>query len=198
MSADGGAVNPPSHPPETRPRLQDTDPVAAAVSRLTASRAVLLGVLSPDAGAAQDGREGRARSPWRRWQRQLRRWPVVGLALQALRLRWQQHPLHAPLEALLDESRLQVVPLIRRHPVATVALAAMAGAGLMLLRPWRHAWLIDPVRHLPGQATRWMLQQLGEAPMQAALASLFMMATATSSPPAPEPPISDSPDRSIP
>ena len=188
----------PGQPVGELPREPDIDPVAAAVLRLTASRAVLLGVLSPDTGDDAGSREGRARSPWRRWQRQLRRWPVVGLALQALRLRWQQHPLHAPLEALLDESRQQVLPLLRRHPVATVALAAAAGAGLVLLRPWRQTWLIDPMRHLPGRAARWMLQQLGEAPMQAALASLFMMATATASRPAPEPPISDSPDRSIP
>lgn len=176
----------------------DSDPVAAAVARLSASRAVLLGVLSPDAGPSQDGPDPRARSPWRRWQRQLRRWPVVGLVLQALRLRWQQHPLHAPLAALVAESRQQVLPLIRRHPVATVAVAAAAGAGLMLLRPWRQAWLTDPLRHLPRQAARWMLHELGEAPMQAALASLFMMASATSSRPPPEPPISDSPDRSTP
>lgn len=114
---------------------------------------------------------------WSRWWRRLRRWPAGQLAREAALQWWQRQPLHPLGNTLAGEVRQTLGPLVRRHPWLTVGAAAAAGAGIVAMRPWRWRWLDSHVRQLPRFTGRWLWQQLNSAPMQAAVASLLVMAT---------------------
>lgn len=124
----------------------------------------------------------------RGWWRRLRRWPAAQLAGEALQHWWQRQPWHPVAETLAQEARRQLWPRMRRHPWASVGLAALAGAGLVALRPWRSRWAEARLRSVPGHAAGWLWRQAGSAPVQAALqagiASLLVMVTAPRAAPA--------------
>ena len=176
------------------PSLSPADQLAAALQRLQTSRAVLRQALIPPPEPA-NGRDSASagaplRQAWRQARRLLRGWPVADLASQALQRWWHSQPWQPAGQALLGGIAPQVAPLVRRHPLASVALAAAVGAGLVGLRPWRWRAVRAHCQPVPGHVGRWLLAQLTSAPMQAALASLVVMAmnrpdTATDDPAAP-------------
>lgn len=55
---------------------------------------------------------------------------------------WEEHPLHTSATLAIEASRSAIVPLVRRHPVAVLGSAAVVGAALVWVRPWR--WLLRP------------------------------------------------------
>ena len=58
-----------------------------------------------------------------------------GLAKAGVSTWWRDHPLHVGATVL----RPVVADYVKRKPVATLAVAAAAGAALVLFRPWRMA-----------------------------------------------------------
>lgn len=69
--------------------------------------------------------------------------PVADLALSALRLAWLGHPWRALAGVLRDAATLLLAPQAARHPLRLLAVAAVAGALMVALRPWR--WLGRPM-----------------------------------------------------
>lgn len=65
-------------------------------------------------------------------------------------------------EPLFDELREQLQPWIRQRPVAALAIAALAGAGVVALRPWSHAWLWRTLSQLPWSA--WVAEAAAYRP----------------------------------
>ena len=59
----------------------------------------------------------------------------MGLAKAGVSTWWRDHPLHVGATVL----RPVVADYVKRKPVATLAVAAAAGAALVLFRPWRMA-----------------------------------------------------------
>ncbi len=68
--------------------------------------------------------------------------PVAAIAIDVMTEWWSQHPLHASASLAGAAARSALVPLVRRHPAAVLAVAALAGAVLVRSRAWR--WLLRP------------------------------------------------------
>ena len=56
---------------------------------------------------------------------------------RALRLWWRRHPARPVLDIASDAGTLALKPLVRMHPLASVAIAMAAGAVMVIWRPWR-------------------------------------------------------------
>jgi len=168
-----------------------TDPAARlqqALARLDATRGALrLALITPPDPPAGAGSARALADPlrrlWRRLRRAARQTPAAVLLTDAVQGWWQRHPWR-PAGSLLCR---QVQPALRRHPLVAAALAAAAGATLAGLRPWRWPAVHRQLHPLPGRLLHWLLQQAGSAPVQAALASLLLMAL-RADPPAGKPP----------
>lgn len=161
----------------TTGKVSDAERLAAVLQRLARSRAALRRELVPPPEPAANGPDGLGLTgPLRRWWRRLRRAtqgsPLAVLAGEAVQGWWQHHPWRPTATLLARQAR----PVLRQHPVAAVAVAALAGAALVGCRPWRWRAVDAQLRPLPGRALHWLLAQLGSAPVQATLASLALMA----------------------
>ncbi len=55
---------------------------------------------------------------------------------------WRHHPLYPSANIATEAARRAIVPLIRRHPIAVLGVAAIAGAVLVQSRGWR--WMVRP------------------------------------------------------
>ncbi len=165
--------------------LSADDRMRQAVTRIEASRSALIVCLSPDppparrgsaSGAAGDGnaqpsfaetlaarieRNGLLQGSWRTARTLARRW-------------WTRQPWHRSVDLVGQTLLHQARPVMRRHPMTTLAVGATLGAALVALvstlRPW--AW-----RHIQGQASPWrdrmgslIWTQLTSTPVQMALA----------------------------
>lgn len=165
--------------------LSADDRMRQAVTRIEASRSALIVCLSPEPppvrrgstpGAAGDGhappsfaetlaarieRNGLLQGSWRTARTLARRW-------------WTRQPWHSSVDLVGQTLLHQARPVMRRHPMTTLAVGATLGAGLVFLvstvRPW--AW-----RHIQGQANPWrdrmgslVWTQLTSTPVQMALA----------------------------
>ena len=71
-----------------------------------------------------------------------RRHPVVAIAIDVLSEWWRQHPLRASASLAGTTARQAIVPLVRRHPIAVLGVAAISGAVLVRTRAWR--WVLRP------------------------------------------------------
>lgn len=170
------------------------DPVAAALARLEASRAGLRQIMVPprksarrrDAAAgapfaAQDNAGSEDPGHWlpeslqqgleaaTRW---LRRHPVSALMVDGVQGWWQRHPLRHAASMAGEEVAAVAAPLIRRHPVAAVGVAAAAGALLVVGRPWRWRMFGGHERPLSRRMMRWVSSQI---PLQAALGTVLAL-----------------------
>lgn len=162
-----------------------TDPVERlrlAQVRLAHSReaiqASLMPAVQPEAADARS--RHRSLADWQRllrhqWRR-LRREPVMSMAGEVAQQWWSRHPWQPAGQALYGQLRASVWPLVRRHPVASVAVAAAVGGAVVASRPWNWPWLNRRARRLPTQLGHWVWRQLSAAPMQAALAGLLALA----------------------
>lgn len=160
-------------------------PLDQALARLADTRARLRQELippedtgrsdHPDAGAASSAWPPRLRAAWRHWRRQLRRWPLTGALLAGAQDTWKHHPWRPTAELVLQQAGAAVLPAVRRHPVAAVALAAGLGMAVVAGRRWYAPTLQGQVRSAPARLGRWLLRQLGQAPVQAGLVGLVAM-----------------------
>lgn len=145
--------------------------VNLALARLQQSRQQLQAAWAPASPAA--GQAGGS-SP-SAWQRALQASPLLGLLGPALQQAWSAQPWAAGLQDLGASAREGLGPWVRRHPLASVALAAVAGAALVACRPWRllrPAALGASLRHQVGGWAKQALRGLGDAPAQMALGAL--------------------------
>lgn len=168
-------------------RAGDQDPLddipegARALARLNASRRRLRRELlppEPEHPLPEDGGgppiPRRMRAMFRHWKYKLRHSALGGVALTAFQTWWHDHPLRVPGEALSSELRGAVVPLVRRHPVATVLLASAAGAALVAWKPWRWPVVARRIKPLPNSFGRWAMAQLSSPAVQSILATWLM------------------------
>lgn len=160
---------------------------AEAVARIAASRGQLRTQLLKHAPRrrAPGAPEGpgfdparRLRALWRSTRQSLRGSPVAGVAMTALQDWWQRHPWRDSVELVLGEINAAVRPLVRRHPVATMTIAATVGVALVAGKPWRWPAVNRRLQPLPARMGRWLFAQLGQAPAQALLSSLMVMLAA--------------------
>ena len=164
-----------TQPPSTAPPRT----VEALVAALQASRGVLRAELVPvvpRARPAGPGGPSAWQQSWRRWRRVGARWPVAAAVREAAQNWWRSHPWH-DTGALLSEGLQQhALPVVRRHPWATLGAAAGVGALVVATRPWRWPLVGDQLLATPRRLGRWLTMQLTSAPVQAALVSMMWMA----------------------
>jgi hypothetical protein len=178
------------------PPTQPLNPAqGSALHRLALSRARLHAALlpPPEAPEAADSTSpGRLlRQLWRQVRRAGRNSPAVDLALGALQAWWFTRSWRPAVEQARLSLDTTVLPLVRRHPWAAVAVAATAGAVLVRLRPWRWAatgggwslWRAGLVAQVVQQAAQWPW-----ASMLAAVMAGLATAQATQAAGAPEAP----------
>ena len=166
----------------TLPALLDLNPVDSAQARLAASRARLrLALLPPDPDATpgHDKRTGRKphrlRAMWRAWRRSMHGWPLVDLALDTAQTWWQRQPLRPVGELLAAELRASALPLVRKHPLLTVAAAGTLGVLVVTGRPWRWPLVARQMHRAPHRLGHWLTRQLGSASVQASLIGMLMV-----------------------
>ncbi len=146
---------------------------AAALERLARSRAQLRVALipPPEAPGGDPGDHAPIRLLkylWRRVRRAGRASPVVDLALDAVQAWWLTRPWLPAAAGVSRNLNNAVLPLVRRYPWAAVGVAAGAGAGLVLLRPWRWAivrgswplWRAGLVAQAVHLAAQWPLESV--------------------------------------
>ncbi len=176
--------------------------LAQAHARLAATRARLYAELLPPrssrprqaadgAGQAADGGFFARATAWveqtlREASHSAKRVPWLVLASEAVHQWWRKHPLRPVAELAADETRHALTPLVRRHPLLSVAAAAGVGALLIVSKPWRWGVVRQQVGPLPRRATHWFTTQLAQPHLQALLASLLAMSLARARPAAPE------------
>ena len=160
----------------------ELSPIDHAQARLDASRAKLRLALIPAeadaalAGESQSGRRPhRLRAMWRAWRRSMHGWPLVDLVLDAGQTWWQRQPLRPVGELLAAELRAGALPLVRKHPLLTVAAAGALGVLLVAGRPWRWPFVVKQVHRAPRRFGSWLTRQLGQASVQASLIGLLMV-----------------------
>ena len=186
-AASTSSATSPATPPGEQAGVSADQRMARAVARIEASRGALIRCMAPDepaprrdpsrsssaSGDPADGaslveslvarieRNGLLQGSWRTLRALSRRW-------------WKRQPWHRSVELVGQTLVHQAQPIIRRHPLASLALAAALGAGvaaaLSAARPW--AW--QRVQH---QAGPWkdrlgslLWSQLTATPVQMALA----------------------------
>ena len=162
----------------------------AAVAALVASRLRLRQQLLPKpqagaaAGAGRSDSQPSAQDLWQQLRHMTQRWPAAQLLAGAIQGWWQawwpawwnSQPLRAEADLLATGLQARLIPIVQRHPVATVAGAALVGALLVAGRPWRWPLVGDQLRPLPGRVGLWLAGQLASVPIQTALVSLLMKA----------------------
>ena len=116
--------------------LPNTAPALTPLQRLERSRERLRLVLAPPPRPAADAS---ASGSGKSWEQRLRDIPGLAVAIDVVKVWWQQHPLHAASIVAAEVGRATLRPAANRHPMALVALAMVAGAVLAWARPWRWA-----------------------------------------------------------
>lgn len=178
--------------------LHGTPPsdVEQALARLQASRLQLRHALVPAARSEAAGNAGasplprRLRALLRCWRQRLRQSPVAATLMGSAQAWWWQQPWREPAEAAAAELRGAIGPVVRRHPVAAVLLAGVAGAALMAWRPWRWPVVARQFSPLPRRVGRWLMAQFAQPAVQSVLGGLLMSwlgRAANAPPPSPSP-----------
>ena len=178
-----------------------------ALARLAASRARLRRTLLPDEGQHDDGDDGdvgkvgnggavpgrtarRWRALWRLWMRGSPLAPVLGAVGEGVNAWWRRHPWHDTVTVAGAVGQASAAPLIRRHPLAAVALGAIAGGLLVATRPWRWRTLHVYAKRSARLSAAWAAGQLAQPAVQGLLA---VMAALAASPVPPRPPEAQQP-----
>jgi hypothetical protein len=124
------------------------DRTAAALARLSASRAVLRQAIQHDAAAGKS--TANTQTPLPDWLSGLKNTsglkdlPGFDLIAAALRKAWAEQPLKKAADDFAQAANGFVQPLAQRYPTGIVVAALALGAIATQLRPWR--W--GPVRAL--------------------------------------------------
>ena len=155
-----------------------------AVARIEASRSALIMCISPAPAELSDGpgnvdgrdeieqsfaqtlaarieRNGLLQGSWRTLRPLARRW-------------WTSQPWHSSVDLVGQTLAHQARPLMRRNPLATLALGAAVGAGVVAVVSTMRPWISSHTRR---KASLWsdrvgglLWSQLSSAPLQMALA----------------------------
>lgn len=150
-----------------------------ALDNLEASRRRLRNAMLPpppdpaDPPVDGSGPLRRVKAMWRRWRRQGGKSTAVQFALQAFESWWLPHPWRQIGEAAAEPVIGTVAPLIRRHPLWAVVVAASAGAGLAAARPWRWDLVAQQLQPMRSRAFSWVFSQATSPAGLAVIASLL-------------------------
>lgn len=96
--------------------------------------------------------------------------PMAAAVVDAVTNWWKSHPVHAFGVILGSTVRDAAGPLVRRHPVAMVAAAVVAGAVLVRMRPWR---LVIKSALFAGLASQVASRLVSAVPLDTVMASLM-------------------------
>lgn len=149
----------------------------SAQQRLEASRASIHAELtkmrSPDEALPQSGGPSAG---------SLFSMPLFATATRALRLWWRRHPARPVVDIASDAGAQALKPLVRTHPVASMALAMAAGAAMVVWRPWRSRVTAAVWAGLGAQLTSGLVSSvLNPGTLSALLGSWARQASHTSS-----------------
>ena len=160
----------------------DDDARGRALARLASSRERLsLQLIPPPAPplcgthAARGPLPSRLRALWRYWRVRAHGSPVASLALGAAKRWWAVQPWRPTAEWLGREVQQASAPLVRRHPLTAVALAAALAGALVWWRPWRSALVARQGRVLGRRAKGWLKGQLLQLPWQTLMAGAMAL-----------------------
>ncbi len=92
--------------------------------------------------------------------------PLWSSARHLLARWWSRHPWHAPTVLLTDALQDEVSHGVRRYPVASVAIAAALGAGVVLSGAMRGSALRRSAASAGRLARRWCIGQLSSPAVQ--------------------------------
>lgn len=174
------------------------DPMRAAMLKLAASRAKIHHVVKPEPrrsfaqARAYHRADGWNPVAWIAAARDhVAQWGVPTTPFDEAMDFCRQHPAISEPTLLWGELERWLGPVVRRHPVISVSVAAAAGALVYTTRPWE--WAAGPARAARVHATQWIGSQLSNPVVQSAvttfLMSQFVGGTAPAAPPAPPAPM---------
>lgn len=115
----------------------------------------------------------------------LREHPMAAAVMDAVSNWWKSHPVHAFGVIAGSTLRDAAGPLVRRHPVAMVAAAVLAGAVLMRMRPWR---LVLKSALFAGLASQVASRVIAAVPIDTVIGTLMKFAGGRRESPSPAPP----------
>ena len=162
-------------------------PLVMAQARLAASRARLRRQFirppapprherAPTGSSAQAWLQGLLSGPWRFLRERLQGNVLASAALDGIGRWWSDHPLRDTAELagseIAGEWRRKALPLLRRHPIASVAIASLAGAALVTAKPWRSTHVRARLRPLPRRVGSWLMAQF---PLRTVLTGLVVL-----------------------
>jgi hypothetical protein len=101
-------------------------------------------------------RNGLATAVWRTARALSRRW-------------WNRQPWHSSVELITSTLAHEAQPIVRRHPWASLAAAAVAGAAVATALPWATRSIQTRVRPWRDNFGSMVWQQLAQAPVQMAI-----------------------------
>ncbi|MFM2345523.1 MAG: hypothetical protein RL654_276 [Pseudomonadota bacterium] len=101
--------------------------------------------------------------------------PAGAMLLDAAQLWWARHPLRVPLLRAGRRLDRGIAPLLRDHPVLTLALAAAVGGALAAARPWQDERVLRAWRPVRGALGGWLRAQF---PVQTLVQTLVRAAVA--------------------
>jgi len=114
-----------------------------AIERLALSRECLRAALLPPPDKAPSHLPGASISEFATsLLERIKAMPGLAGLIEPVEAWWAQHPLRTASLIVAEGSRKLAAPVADRHPLALVLAAALAGALLVLSRPWR--WLVSP------------------------------------------------------
>ena len=169
-----------------------TAPALTPLQRLERSRERLRHVLAPPPRPAADAS---ASGSGKSWEQRLRDIPGLAVAIDVVKVWWQQHPLHAASIVAAEVGRATLRPAANRHPLALVALAMVAGAALAWARPWRWALRSALFAGLLPQVTSRVVSSLPIEAWLKVLGTFINGAKRAAAPTPPTPPSDSEPTR---
>ena len=106
----------------------------------------------------------------------------VDVILDTIHHWWAHHPYRAAALVAGDAARTAAIPVAERHPLALVGVAALIGAVLVRLRPWR--WLLRRAL-IAGLLPRLVSRAVASVPVEAWVSGLSAFARTRHEPAAP-------------
>jgi hypothetical protein len=106
--------------------------------------------------------------------------PVLGLVVDALSAWWSRHPLHGFAGMAQGAAQDRLGPLVRQHPLATLAGAFVVGMLVVRLKPWR--WLAKSAV-AAGMAGQIISRAIAAIPLEALIGVLLARRAAEPAPP---------------
>lgn len=112
----------------------------------------------------------------------LKEHPIAAAVYDAVTNWWKSHPVHAFGVIAGAAARDAAGPLVRRHPVAMVCVALVAGALVARMRPWR---LVMKSALFAGLASQVLSRLVSAVPIDAVLGALMRFTSRRDDEPAP-------------